>query len=229
MGLKDFSTRISAAMDAMPEPATQSYGCHKCGEVTPVRYASSTGLLLCALCFRAEDPNGDAWLEVRGPIDHKAGVDAMPESGGVPLSRIGEFEQKVQSLETIHNAFDAFRQAISDATTAERERCAKIAERFAADFDHQFQCTKYAADILRAESARDIAIELRRSSDAYDAACEEVAEHPNMLTIRLGGATTISLLDPTAMGLTAEEFCAQWIYPVLEMAGMKHAMDSPAS
>jgi hypothetical protein len=126
-------------------------------------------------------------------------------------------------------AYAPVRDAVSFAVTKERERCAKIAERFAADFDHQFQCTKYAADILRAESARDIAIELRRSSDAYDAACEEVAEHPNMLTIRLGGATTISFLDPTAMGLTAEEFCAQWIYPVLEMAGMKHAMDSPAS
>ena len=192
MGLKDFSTRISAAMDAMPEPDEA----RKLGETVafraPKRYS---GVIAEGM---------EAERKLRNAAWKSGAMNAMPEPPDIPVSE----------------AIDAVKVNIA----AERERCAKIAENWAEQFASRAAGSTWEKfDGIRRKTGDAIAAEIREPFDAYDAACEEVADHPNMLTIRLGGTTTISIMDPSAMGLTIEEFCSQWVYPVLEMAGMKHA------
>ena len=134
-------------------------------------------------------------------------MDAMPEPGKSAM--IAALDLIIKTLEDGLVALEGAKGETEQAVSAERERCAKIVH------EGGFDCELDLADMVEGK--------IREPFDAQDAACEEVADHPNMLTIRLGGTTTISIMDPSAIGLTIEEFCAQWAYPVLEMAGMKHA------
>ena len=140
-------------------------------------------------------------------------MDAMPEPGKDTV--VAALDLIIKALEDGQVALEGAKGEMEQAVATERERCAKIAESHDRLYADRPDSVRVACD--------EIALEIREPSDAQDAACEEVAEHPNMLEIRLGGKTTIHILNPAAMGLTVEDFCAQWVYPALEMLGMKHA------